>query len=314
MPQSFFVVSGENVELAQDEVIAISKSYDSKTSFKTDSRLVITNSSIPWSKISQRATFVRTAGKIASTFSDLFSEADLSLMHKPETFACRAINLTSKKMDLSTIEKTTGAAIKQTCKAKVSLSNPSLTVYLIFTDSQSYIGYTTKISEPKRPKKVIKSSSELHWKLSRAMVNLSGLNEKETLCDPFCGSGTILLEAESMGIRSIGIDFDKKMCNIAKKNLSSNGFNSRIINAGYEHLQNIKDKIDGIVTDLPYGNSSKSSQSPKKLLQDFVSIIPKRKKIAIMYKKGIMDQIELNPAKKYDIYRHKSLTRVIITK
>src|SRR2546430_10793932 len=275
MPQSFFLVSGENVELAQDEIIAISKSYDIKTSYKTDSRLVITNSSIPWSKISQRATFVRTAGKIASTFSDLFSEADLSLMHKPETFACRAINLTSKKLDLSNIEKTTGAAIKQTSGAKVSLSNPSLTVYLIFTDSQSYIGYTTKISEPPRPTKVIKSSSELHWKLSRAMVNLSGLHEKETLCDPFCGSGTILLEAESMGIHSIGIDFDKKMCHIAKKNLSSNGFDSRVINAGYEYLQKIKDKIDGIVTNLPYGTASKSSQPPKKLFHDFISILPK---------------------------------------
>jgi tRNA (guanine10-N2)-dimethyltransferase len=314
MPQSFFIVSGENVELAQDEVISISKSYDSKTSFKTDTRLVITNSTIPWNKITSRATFVRTAGKIASTFSDLFSEADLSLMHKPDTFACRAINLTSKKLDLSEIEKTTGAAIKQTSKAKVSLSNPSLVVYLIFTDSQSYLGYTTRTTEPPRPNKVIKSSSELHWKLSRAMVNLSGLNEKEILCDPFCGSGTILLEAESMGIHSIGIDFDKKMCNIAKKNLSSNGFDSKIINSSYEHIQKIKDQVDGIVTDLPYGNASKSSQSPKKLVQDFVSILPKKKKIAIMYKKGTVDQIELNPTKRYDIYRHKSLTRVIITK
>jgi tRNA (guanine10-N2)-dimethyltransferase len=314
MPQSFFVVSGENVELARDEVIAISKSYDNKTSFKTDSRLVITNSTIPWNKVAKRATFVRTAGKIASTFSDLFSEADQSLMHKPDTFACRAINLTSKKMDLSVIEKTTGAAIKQISKAKVSLSNPSLTVYLIFTDSQSYLGYTTRTTQLPRPNKVIKSSSELHWKLSRAMVNLSGLNENEILCDPFCGSGTILLEAESMGIHSIGIDFDKKMCNIAKKNLSSNGFNSKIINESYEYLQKIKDKVDGIVTDLPYGNASKSSQSPKKLFHDFVSILPKKKKIAIMYKKGTIDQIELNPTKRYDIYRHKSLTRTVIIK
>ena len=314
MPQSFFLVSGENVELAQDEVIAISNSYDNKTSFKTDTRLVITNSTIPWNKIAQRATFVRTAGKIASTFSDLFSEADLSLMHKPDTFACRAINLSSKKLDLSEIEKTAGAAVKQTCGAKVSLSNPSLAVYLIFTDSQSYLGYTTRTAKPVRPKKIIKSSSELHWKLSRAMVNLSGLNECETLCDPFCGSGTILLEAESMGIRSIGIDFDREMCDIAKKNLASNGFDSKIINQGYEHLQKIKDEIDGIVTDLPYGNASKTSQPPKKLVHDFVSILPKKKKIAIMYKKEMVDQIELNQAKKYDIYRHKSLTRVIMTK
>ncbi len=311
MPQSFFVVSGENVELARDEVIAISKSYDTKTSYKTDTRLVITNSTIPWNKISQRATFVRTAGKVASTFSDLFSEEDLSLFHRPETFACRAINLTSKKLDLSEIEKTTGAAIKHASGAKVSLSNPELVIYLIFTDSQSYLGYTTRTTEPPRPNKVIKSSSELHWKLSRAMVNLSGLNENETLCDPFCGSGTILLEAESMGIHSIGIDFDEKMCSIAKKNLSSNGFNSKIINAGYEYLQKIREKIDGVVTDLPYGTASKSSQSPKKLVRDFISILPKKKKIAVMYKKGTVDQIELNPAKKYDIYRHKSLTRVI---
>ncbi len=315
MPQSFFIVSGENVELARDEIIAISKSYDAKTSYKTDSRLVITNSAIPWYKISQRATFVRTAGKIASTFSDLFSEADLSLLHKPDTFACRAINLTSKKLDLSEIEKTTGAAIKYASRAnKVSLSNPALVVYLIFTDSQSYLGYTTRTTEPPRPKKVIKSSSELHWKLSRAMVNLSGLNENETLCDPFCGTGTILLEAESMGIHSIGIDFDEKMCSIAKKNLSSNGFNSKIINAGYEYIQKIKEKIDGVVTDLPYGTASKSSQSPKKLIRDFISILPKKKKIVIMYKKGTIDQIELNPAKKYEIYRHKDLTRTIVVK
>lgn len=311
--QSFFVVSGENVELAKDEIIAISKSYDTKTTFKTEDRLVITNSTAPWDKVAQRATFVRTAGKIVGTFSDLFSEVDLSLLHKPETFACRAINLSSKKMNLSGIEKTMGLAIKHASGAKVYLSNPSLLVHLIFTNFQTYLGYSTKI-ETKRPKKIIKSSSELHWKLSRAMVNLSGLNEKEVLCDPFCGTGTILLEAESMGIHCIGIDYDKKMCEISEKNLAANGYNSRIINSGYQHLQKIKEGIDGIVTDLPYGIASKSSQAPKNLIQDFISILPKKKKFAIMYKKGATDKIELNPAKKYEIYRHKSLTRVIIVK
>lgn len=106
MPQSFFVVSGENVELAKDEVIAISKSYDKRTLFKTDSRVVIINSQVPWEKIAKRATFVRRAGKIVDTFSDLFSEIDLSLLHKSDTFACRAINLSSKKLDTSAIEKT----------------------------------------------------------------------------------------------------------------------------------------------------------------------------------------------------------------
>jgi len=312
--QSFFVVSGENIELARDEVVAISKSYDRDMAYEIDSKLVITNSKVPWENIAQRATYVRTAGKIVDTFSDLFSELDLTLLHKSDTFACRAINLSSKRIDLSNIEKTVGGTIKQASGARVSLSNPALTVYLIFTVNQNYLGYSTKIPTQKRPKKIIKSPFELNWKLSRAMVNLSRLNEDEILCDPFCGTGTILLEAESIGIKSIGIDFDKKMCEVVKKNLVANGYNSKIINARYEHIKKIKDKIDGIVTDLPYGISSKSSESPKKLISDFISILPKKKKLALMCKKELADQIELKPAKRYEIYRHKSLTRTILIK
>ena len=65
---------------------------------------------------------------------------------------------------------------------------------------------------------------------------------------------------------------------------------------------------------MPYGISSKSSESPKKLIRDFVSIMPKKKKLALMCKKELADQIELKPAKKYEIYRHKSLTRTILVK
>ena len=312
--QSFFEVSGENVELAKDEIVSISKSYDKNTSYKSDSKLLITNSKVPWSKIAQRATFVRTAGNMVGTFSDLFSEFDLSLLHEPDTFACRAINLSSKRLNLARIENTAGAVIKQVAGTRVSLDNPSLTIYLIFTDSQNYLGYSTRLVEPERPEKVFKSPSELPWKLARTMVNVAGLNENETLCDPFCGTGTILLEAESMGIRSIGIDYDKRMCGGAKKNLTANGYNSKIINASYEYIKKIKNRIDGIVTDLPYGISSKSSESPRKLVHDFVSILPKKKKLALMCKKELADQIELKPAKKYEIYRHKSLTRTILVK
>ena len=134
----------------------------------------------------------------------MFSEFDLSLLHEPDTFACRAINLSSKRLDLARIENTAGAVIKQVAGARVSLANPSLTVYLIFTDSQNYLGYSTKPAELERPEKVFKSPSELPWKLARTMINLARLNENDILCDPFCGTGTILLEAESMGIRSIG--------------------------------------------------------------------------------------------------------------
>ena len=146
------------------------------------------------------------------------------------------------------------------------------------------------------------------------MINLAGLKEGETVCDPFCGTGTTLLEAESMGIHSIGIDFDEKMYEISKENIKANGFNSKIFKADFSQINEFSDIIDGIVTDLPYGRASKSSDIPEKVLQKFLSIMPRKKKFAIMCKKGLEPNLNFEATKRYDIYRHKSLTRTILVK
>jgi tRNA (guanine10-N2)-dimethyltransferase len=308
MLQSFFVLPSQYEDLARDEVISISKSYDPKTNSRSESRLVILKSKVPWKKISDRATFVRTCGNIIDTFDDI-SKIDPPIP-KPSSFVCRTINLSSKKISSSSLEKQAGEALKNRWGSKVSLTNPHLIVYLIITDSEQYIGCAESKIEAKLPTKAIKHPHELDLKLGRCIVNLSQLKEGKTVCDPFCGTGTILLQAESMGIKSIGIDFDPLMCKITSKNLAINGFKSKVINSSYNEILNIKDKIDAIVTDPPYGIASKSSVSPEKLIKDFISIVPKRKKLVIVYKKGL-DVEEMSKAKKYEIYRHKSLTRII---
>ena len=144
------------------------------------------------------------------------------------------------------------------------------------------------------------------------MINLIGLKEGETVCDPFCGTGTTLLEAESMGIHAIGIDFDEKMYKISKENLKANGYKSKVIKADFREISKLAKNFEGIVTDLPYGRASKLSENPEDILKEFLRIIPKRKKIAIMYKKELDKNLKLEGTKKYKIYRHKSLTRTIL--
>jgi tRNA (guanine10-N2)-dimethyltransferase len=42
--------------------------------------------------------------------------------------------------------------------------------------------------------------------------------------------------------------------------------------------------------------------------------VPKNKKIAVMFKKELDPKMKLKGLKKYQIYRHKSLTRTILIK
>ena len=306
MQQSFFVITGEHEELARDEIASIAKSYDKKSSTKSDSRLVVIKSKIPYSKIANRATFVKISGVLAET-----TNIAKIPIKKPASFACRVVNLSTKTINSSHLEREMGTILKQKWNSKVSLSNPQITVYLIITNSRKYLGYSKNQAEPKRPEKLLKYPHELDSKLARCMVNLSQLKENQTLCDPFCGTGTILLEAESMGIKTIGMDFDPEMCGITKKNLEANGFKPKIINSSFYDIKKIMKKIDGIVTDLPYGISSKSSTEPQKLAKEFLSTIPKKKRLVVVYRKGFDIPIK---AKKYEIYRHKSLTRVITSR
>ena len=69
MPYSFFVLSGEHEELARDEVVAISKSYDPRATLNSESRLVIARSVIPWNKIFRKTDGIKKAkeGNQAST-------------------------------------------------------------------------------------------------------------------------------------------------------------------------------------------------------------------------------------------------------
>ena len=313
MPESFFVLSKEHLELATDEIIAIAKMYDRFSKATVISNLVIIQSKTNWNKIAKRASFVKTSGQILRKMSGLFlDENNVEVLKNAKTFVCRVINLSSNQFNIQELESSMGDMISKFSHAKVKFENPDITVYLIFTNKENFFGFSKLIKKEEKPKKIKNHPHQLDWQLTRIMINLIGLKEGETVCDPFCGTGTTLLEAESMGIHGIGIDFDEKMYKISKENLKANGYKSKVIKADFREISKLAKNFDGIVTDLPYGRASKLSENPEDILKEFLKIIPKRKKIAIMYKKELDMNLKLEGTKKYKIYRHKSLTRTIL--
>ncbi len=92
-------------------------------------------------------------------------------------------------------------------------------------------------------------------KIARILVNLAvGTSDPEgkILLDPFCGSGTILLEAGLMKIGLVGNDFDPVQIAGARRNLDFFGLNSKLMTCEATALsEHLKENVDFVATE-PY--------------------------------------------------------------
>lgn len=142
----------------------------------------------------------------------------------------------------------------------------------------------------------------LHPKLARAMVNLADSDE---VLDPFCGAGGILIEAGLIGNKVTGIDIEEEMIEASKKNLDYFNIESKL-ERGDALTKKIESKA--IVSDLPYGRSSKMSKNTQELLTKLIEKHPDSKKVLC-----IPSEVKTPPVKQeFKIYIHRSLTRKII--
>ncbi|HSQ48525.1 MAG TPA: RsmD family RNA methyltransferase, partial [Candidatus Deferrimicrobiaceae bacterium] len=106
-------------------------------------------------------------------------------------------------------------------------------------------------------------------KMARSMVNLAQAKAESVLLDPFCGTGTSLIEATFIGCRAVGVDAQKRMIRGTKKNLAHFGISAEGLIWADSRKLPLK-KVDAIVTDPPYGRSSSTLKSTTKQLVEEV--------------------------------------------
>ncbi len=126
-------------------------------------------------------------------------------------------------------------------------------------------------------KRPAKHPATIQPKLARTLINLTGIKENQTLLDPFCGTGSILIEASLLKLKPIGVDIDKNMIERAKTNLKYFKQKAKLIQAD---ATKIKIKADAIATDPPFG---RSTTVQKNLYKDFLNNAK-----TILKKDGIM--------------------------
>lgn len=97
--------------------------------------------------------------------------------------------------------------------------------------------------------------------LAYAMVRLANVPQGGLLCDPFCGSGTILLEAidiYSKQIRCVGMDVSRRAVNGARENALAEGAGDNVCHFHCCDARNFRkhlttESVDAIVSNLPWG-------------------------------------------------------------
>ncbi|MCE5214356.1 MAG: TIGR01177 family methyltransferase [Methanobacterium sp.] len=244
-------------------------------------------------------------------------------------YAVRVKKRASADINTLELERKIGAIIKEKIDGefKVNLEDPQIFIRTVILDDEVFMGsrlikipkdHFFKLKPHKRPFFYPGSMSP---KLARCMVNLTGIKRGDSLLDPFCGTGGILIEAGIIGSRVIGTDIDPKMVKGTIKNLTHCGISDFEVFG--EDVRNLKlpYKVDAVTTDPPYGiSASTKGEESQRLCEDALLSLEKLIKddgrICMatphyMDIERILDGTKFKITEQYHIRMHKSLTRVI---
>ena len=246
-----------------------------------------------------------------------------------ETFSLRVSRAPTLnvKVDTAGLERFIGGLLRRRLGWSVDLKNPQVRFQGFALPDRLLLG----VHLYRRPLRVFESReptvrprfhpATLTPKLARCMVNLSRARSGQTLLDPFCGVGGVLIEAGLIGCRVIGVDAQRRMCEGCLENLRHYGVNALGVVWG-DALHLPFNQVDRVVADPPYGTAASTmKRSTKTLLEGFMpqcaSILKKGGYACLAAPLGIGladigSASGLTPVENHQIYVHKRLTREIL--
>jgi tRNA (guanine10-N2)-dimethyltransferase len=176
---------------------------------------------------------------------------------------------------------------------KVNLKAPEKVIRIVITNDSVYAGFmiyndlNKSIRARKNEFRPFRTTVSLSPNYARLLVNLARVKEKDTILDPFCGGGSILIEASTMGINAYGSDIDDHMVLGAKTNLEHFALKGTVYQGDVSKITEYFDRVDAIVTDPPYGrsafiNKEKVSELYNRSFREFKKLVKYKGCVAII--------------------------------
>jgi len=260
----FFELSGEHPSMPAAEVkacVSIESGMDAHMRCGPGYAIARFDDNI-FDHVAERIALTKNMGRHLGSFTadDMEGFSDIEI---PEgTFAVRTRRFEGMMphVDSQDITRRLGKALSK--GNDVSLDDPDVEVRVFISDMIHVFVCDADIDREQFEKRKVAerpffSPISLHPKYARASVNLSGARKGDVVLDPFCGTGGIVMEAASMGMRVIASDLDERMVSGCIENMEHYGFrlhDSDILDIG--DVSNRFADVDAVVTDPPYGRST----------------------------------------------------------
>lgn len=221
-----------------------------------------------------RAAYIKFCVKViihASELTNLYNQLEKSNLSS-ERFRVSVVKFPNNlPIDSKQVMREVGARIA----GKPNLSNPETVFLVIATEGDIWMGEVMSKSSrswEEHSQKIHQYSSSLPARFARALINLAAV-PGDRIIDPCCGSGTILIEAASIGVKAVGCDINPKMASASAENLKYFDLSSMVLIAD---ARNIKGNFDAVVTDLPYGRNCPSDEKTcYEILKNLICLAPK---------------------------------------
>jgi tRNA (guanine10-N2)-dimethyltransferase len=335
----FFLLSGEHETLPAAELKAIleAEGYAYKVLEKLDQVLRIEADTKCVEAVKRRAALTRVCAleifmckaEPSEAVKALRSVNIGELLKRGETFAVRVKHIKShaRHVDGMTLERKLGEIILNMAEnAKVNLQTPQKTFVGLLTDNKFVFGLKLADVPPKpfmdrRPKnRPFFHPSAMPPKLARCMVNLAKPKASELMFDPFCGTGSLLIEAALIGCRVLGADIQRRMVKGSKANLAFFGIKPEGLTVADAKNPPLT-MVDCVVADPPYGKSATTfKRTTKQIIEECLNavydILSRSGHVCMAAPKTVgISQIGTTLGYKHIeshfVYVHRSLTREI---
>ena len=174
---------------------------------------------------------------------------------------------------------------------KTDYKNPKDILVIDILDDYCFIG--KEINTYKRFYKLRSNRDSLNPIICYSLLKIAGLNKNNSVLDPFCSDGSILIEAGLSGCKKLyGFNKDIKNASINSK-IAKVGITFKTENIDWLDTIFKKDAIDFIISSVPFISKRSNEEEIKKNLRELfyqAKFILKNKMVLISQKTDLLEK------------------------